>query len=61
MALSVALWRCGARPTPKAHGLEELRDMKKAVTAAAAFAPPDVSATGALDCRVLRQHAKSQV
>jgi len=27
-----------------AHGLEELRDMKKAVTAAAAFAPPDVPA-----------------
>ena len=32
----------------KAHGLEELRDMKKAMTAtAAAFAPPDVSASGA--------------
>lgn len=34
----------------KAHGLEELRDIKKAVTAtAAAFAPPDVSAPGALE------------
>ncbi|CAE7723982.1 ZC3H6 [Symbiodinium sp. CCMP2456] len=35
-----------------AHGLEELRDMKKAVTAAAAFAPPDVSASGALEYSV---------
>eukprot|EP00439_Symbiodinium_sp_Y106_P040041 s5129_g4.t3 len=33
-----------------AHGLEELRDIKKAVTAtAAAFAPADVSAPGALE------------